>query len=253
MTRLTEIKLIGGWVKWFDRRIGEIGIQKTLCEVFKSTGTDFEVNYEGDSKMVLKKDPVIIVGNHPHDSDILALLGAIPQRSDLKIIANSVLVGIGPNIDGLVIPVYIHCRQGSKPDSWLRMKVFGRLHTSTKHDAENEKILNRQSIATAGKFLDKGGAVIIMPTGGGVGGKWFSGVAHMWSQTKNPKKVKVVMAKIEGPSDLDYLRLIPFVSKILPKYRVLFSTSYNREEIGATEPKEMVALMQAKFEKWAKF
>lgn len=252
MSRLTDIKIVGRWVRWFDSRVGAVGVQSAVEETVKKTHSKLEVKFLGDSKDVLATKSVIIVANHPHESDVLAMLGALPSRDDFKMIANSVLKGIGDNLDKFIIPVYIHHRMESTKANGIKMKVFGKMHSSTKHEADEEKTKNRQSITEASRNLDGGGSVLIFPTGGSSHGEWFSGVGHMWTQTKDPKKVRVVMANIEGTAEWDYVRLIPGAAWLLPKFKVTFAPSYGWEKVADMDPKVLTKNMENNYIKWTK-
>jgi 1-acyl-sn-glycerol-3-phosphate acyltransferase len=251
MSRLTDVKLIGGWVRWFDGRVGAVGVKEAVAETIKRTRSKLEVMYLGNSLKTLTEDPVIIVANHPHESDVLAILGSLPSRKDFRMIANSVLKGIGDNLDKIIIPVYVHHRMESTTGGGIKMKVFGKIHTSTKHEIEDEKSRNRESIKEASERLNKGGAVLIFPAAGSYDGAWFSGVGHMWINTKQPQNTKVVMAKIEGTAEWDYLRLIPGVSWFLPKFKVTFSPAYDWKKVESREAKETVKKMEKIYADWS--
>jgi 1-acyl-sn-glycerol-3-phosphate acyltransferase len=253
MSRLTDIKLIGGWVRWFDTRVGDVGVKDAVTEVMNRTRSKLLVNYLGDSENILKNQPVIVVANHPHESDVLAILGSLPLRTDFGMIANSVLRGIGDNLDKFIIPVYIHHRIENKSvRDEVKIKIFGKIHTSARLETEDEKTKNRASIAKAGLSLDQGGSVLIFPMGGSRDGSWFSGVGHMWRQTKKPETIKVVMAKIEGTSEWDYLRLIPGISYFLPKFKVTFSPSYGWDKAKNEDAKEITKKMENIYCQWTK-
>lgn len=252
MSRLTDVKLVGRWVQWFDGQVGVVGVKGAVGEVVTKTHSKLEVEYLNDSENTLLNEPVIIVANHPHESDVLAILGALPDRKNFKMIANSVLKGIGDNLDKIIIPVYVHHRMESTTSGGIKMKIFGKIHTSTKHEIEDEKNKNRQSIQVASQNLDQGGAVLIFPMAGSSDGGWFSGVGHMWVQTKTPKDIKVVMANIEGTAEWDYLRLIPGTSFFMPKFKVTFAKPYGWTEVANKDPKVLTKNMQKKYDEWTK-
>ncbi|MFA6603102.1 MAG: hypothetical protein WCT01_04860 [Candidatus Shapirobacteria bacterium] len=250
MSRLTDVKLIGGWVSKFDVRVGQAGMKEAVAEVVAQTRSKLEVAYLGDSEKVLKDQAVIIVANHPHESDVLAILGALPTRTDFRMIANSVLKGIGENLDKILIPVFVHNRMENSKGGSVKMKVFGKIHTSTKLNSEEEKIKNRASITEASNKLDEKGALLIFPMAGSGDGSWFSGVGHMWKQTKKPEKIRVVMAKIEGTSEWDYLRLIPGFSFFFPIFRVTFSPSYGWDKVKDEDSKILTKNMENVYDQW---
>ncbi len=56
---------------------------------------------------ILTKKPVLIVANHPHEAETLALLASLPQRKDVFMVIASLFMNLAPNADKYFIPVYV--------------------------------------------------------------------------------------------------------------------------------------------------
>lgn len=249
MSDLSQMFLAGNIIGGFDKEVGEIGMIATVKNIFVRTKTKLEVKYGGkETKKILQRDPVVVIVNHPHQSDVMAIMAAMPSRKDFFMIAQSTLLGLGKNIDKHIIPVFINEKQVSMKiwKKW-KLEVFTKLHSSSRMTREAEKNRNRESITLASVKLDLGGMVIIFPSGGSENGRWLTGVGYLIKGAKNPK-LKIVMANIAGSSSWDYFRLIPGISRMLPTIKVRFSAPIKAKEFKDDEAKEIAKTLEVRYE-----
>ena len=59
------------------------------------------------------------------------------------------------------------------------------------------------------------------------------------------------MAHVSGTSDWDYFRIIPFVHKFLPKFRINFSEPQEISNFIYPEPRQIANQLQNHYEKWS--
>lgn len=85
-----------------------------------------------------------------------------------------------------------------------------------------------------------------------VDNRWFSGIGYLLKGAKTDKKIYVVMAYIQGTSDLDYLRIIPGLSKFLPEIKVTFNYPQEVNDILDKNPKEITSILEEEYNDWIK-
>jgi 1-acyl-sn-glycerol-3-phosphate acyltransferase len=253
MSDLSQMVVAGKIIGGFDKEVGEIGMMATVKKMLARTKSKLEITFDGEeTKQVLKNGPVIVTVNHPHQSDVMIIMAALPDRNDWGMIVQSTLLGLGKEIDKKMIPVFVDHQKDSL-SFWKKSKYifFAKLHTHKPLSREEGKEMNRRGLIGASSRLDKNELVIIFPTGGSKDGRWFSGVGHMIKGSKNPG-LKIVMANIEGSSSWDYFRLIPGVSRLLPTIKVRFSLPIEVNEYRKMKAKEIALKLETKYEEWLK-
>ncbi|MFA6519002.1 MAG: 1-acyl-sn-glycerol-3-phosphate acyltransferase [Candidatus Shapirobacteria bacterium] len=251
MSNISEMTFVGSRIRHFDSQIGEMGLMATVKKLATNTNTKVETSYDSEeTKVALKKGPVVVVANHPHQSDVIVIMAGLPDRDDFSMVAMSSLLGMGKNIDRHIIPVYINHRAKNKKisENW-QFRLFTKLHSYCQMGEDEEKIKNRQSISLASERLSGGQMVIIFPGGGSANGRWFTGVGYMIKGSTNPN-LKIIMANISGTTHWDYFRLIPGLSRILPKIRVRFSAPIGVNEFKESEAREIAKKLETRYEKW---
>jgi len=251
MSDLSQMVVTGRIIGGFDKEVGKIGMIATVKKILVRKKIKLELSYDRKiTGQVLEKGPVIVTVNHPHQSDVMIIMAALPDREDFFMIAQSTLLGLGKNIDKHIIPVFINEKQIAM-EIWKRWKVeiFTRLHSHKRTTREIEKEKNKKSVALASAKLDKKHMIIIFPTGGSGNMRWQAGIGHMIKGAKNPK-LKIVMADIDGSSSWDYFRLIPGVSWLFPKIKVRFSAPIETGKLKKFEAKEIALKLETKCRKW---
>jgi len=241
--------LLNGPLKNFDNRVKNAGFKEAILGLLKNTGTKLEIEGKENIKKNLQKDGIIIVANHPAETDVPALLATIEQRKDVYLIINSMFVGILANMDKHLIPVYVtHGLKESKFD--IKERLFFWMTGKKILSKEESQIKNKASIRKAGKILKNGGVVIIYPGPDSRNGQWFPGVGYLIDEAKSNKKIKVLMAHIEGTAKWDYVRLIPGLAKLMPNFRVTFSNLLNIEQVWQGEAKKTAQYLELVYKNW---
>jgi hypothetical protein len=241
--------LLNGPLKNFDNKVKNVGFNKAILGLLKNTGTKLEIEGKENIKENLQKDGIIIVANHPAETDVPALLATLEQRKDVYLIINSMFVGLLKNMDKHLIPVYVtHGFKESKFD--IKERLFFWMTGKKILSKEESQIKNKVSLKKAGKILRNGGVVIIYPGPNLKDGRWFPGVGYLIDEAKSNKKIKVLMAHIEGTSKWDYIRLVPGVAKLMPNFRVTFSNFLNISEVWQNEAKKTAWYLESVYKNW---
>ena len=196
----------------------------------------------------LEKEAVIVVSNHPAESDVPLLLSILQEREDTFLIASHHFLKILPEVDKNIIPVYISHHHWEMND--IKLKAFNKIHHSEVYNKEEAHAKNRESIAVAGEKINAGGVVVIYPAAQEMNNHFRNGVGFLMEMTNNKKKTKVVMAHIKGTSSWDYLRLIPFLGKVMPKISIELSPDFSVNEVTVGEAKETTKKLEKKYNQW---
>lgn len=228
------------------------GISKTFKRILKKLSRDFIIDLPADTKKTLKKDRILVICNHPSQVDVLLLLAALPHRNDTYLVIMHRLLSILPAIDKHLIPVYISHRVGghSKPD-W-KFNLLRKVHFTPEYSKEIAHQKNIKNIALATKKLDQGHLLCLFPAGGSEDGREFlPGVGHVIKNLQDIKNTKLVMAHVSGTSTWDFLRIIPFVHRFLPRFKINFSEVYNVSDFSLADPKMTAKNLQNYYENWS--
>lgn len=223
-----------------------------MMEATKKTKMDIRrIGKDEEVLNVLKNKPVVVVSNHPAESDVPVLLSSLSNRKDFYLVINSSFCNIGKNIDKHLLPVHIVQRLFDSNKLNLRLRLLRAIHKTDLLDKETAQQKNRESINNASEKINRGGLVTIFPAAGSKDNKWFSGVGHIISGINKNREAFIVMAHIKGTSDWDYLRIIPGIRKLLPKIEVHFAKPIKINEVKRLDPKETVARIEEKYKVWS--
>jgi 1-acyl-sn-glycerol-3-phosphate acyltransferase len=240
-------------IKWLvnslNKNISEMGVVLTMRKIMNKCNTKVVVKSSKEIDQVLKKMSGIVVANHPAEADVLAILAAVKNRKDIYIIINSGFKKIIPELDKHLIPVFIYNKAVESFEGKLKMKILGIFSKVAKYSPEEEHKKNIISVNEAIEKINEGGLVIIFPDGGDKRHDWFNGIGHLIYGVKN-KKSFVIRAYIEGTSNWDYLRLIPFIGRFLPKFKISFAKPIKINEIKENNPREITANLERSYWKW---
>lgn len=252
-SKLHKLPIIGNFVNKLDRDAKTLGFQKAMRNAVKGTGTELIVKgINNKLEKLLKSKPVIIVANHPYEMEILALIAAIPERDNAYIIMNADFLGICPSLDKHVIPVYIKHHHIGNITQKLSAKMLDIFHPSEKLTPEEEHKKNIDSINVASWKVQVGALVAVFPGAKSENGRWHAGLGHLIKNIKDISNIYIVQVYIKGTTALDYLRLVPYMSKVFPKVSVTFSEPYklnnwiNHEDSA----RKIVADMEEHYDKW---
>ncbi len=251
--RLATLPILGNVIRNIDSDIGKIGIQKTMAKIIKNNGTKLLIiNKNKELKNILKTRPVVVVANHPYEAEVLVLLASLENRKDINLIISSSFSNVTPNIDKHLIPVHIYNRQVCKKGPNIKFRLIRKIHKTKALTCEDEHKKNIDSINLASKKINKGELVVLFPSGGGVDGKWFNGIGHLINGVKNKNNAYIVKAHIQGTSNKDYLRIIPGIAKLLPKFRVNFDEAIPMKIFKDFEPKAITLSLETGYNNWIK-
>jgi 1-acyl-sn-glycerol-3-phosphate acyltransferase len=237
-------------MKKINNEVVRYGSVATIRKLLKKFNTNLIVNTTKTIDDVLKNGSGIIVANHPAEADVLAILASIKQRNDFYLIINSNLTKIIPELDKNLIPVYINNKLSLFFDGRFKTWVLSLFHKFEQFSKEKEKEKNIESIKLAIKKINQGGLVIIFPDGGNKKKDWFNGIGYLIHGIKNKKNKFIIRTRIEGTSNWDYLRLIPFLGKLLPKFRVSFCQPLKMSLVKKDNPKTTTNQLENKYWTW---
>lgn len=242
--------MIKALVKRINNNVYTDGAVVAMRKFFRRCNTEVIVKSNKEINKILRSYSGIVVANHPAEADALAILSAVKNRKDVFLIINSSLKQIIPELDRYLIPVYIYNKSIETLEGRIKLKILSWFHKTPKYSREEEHQKNIESINMAIEKVNKGGLVIIFPDGGNKRADWFSGVGHLIHGIKNKENKFVIRAHIEGTSNWDYLRLLPGVGKILPKFKVTFSKPLRMDTIEAENPKMTTTNLENKYWNW---
>lgn len=228
------------------------GLSSTLKAIVEKVSRNFTVNIPKVTKKSLKNDSVLLICNHPAQADVLLLLAAIPPRRKIYLIAMNGLWSILPAINKYLIPVYINHRveDHSRPD-W-KLKLFKKFHFIPEYSKEVAHQKNIKSITLATTKINEGSLVAIFPAGGSENGRDFlPGVGHIVKNLKHSQKTKIIMAHVSGTSTWDFIRIFPFIGKIMPKFKIEFSDPLSADDFMGENGRLISLELQNVYDRWS--
>lgn len=227
-------------------------LSSTLRAIVEKVSRGFIINISPETKKSLKNDSVLLICNHPAQADVLLLMAAIPPRKKTYLIAMHGLWSILPAFNKYLIPVYINHRveDHQRPD-W-KLKIFKKFHFVPQYPKEVAHQKNLKSIALATTKIDEGSLVAIFPAGGSENGRDFlPGVGHIVKNLKYPEKTKIIMAHVSGTSSWDFFRILPFIGKILPKFKIEFSDPLSTDNFNEDNGRLISLQLQNVYDRWS--
>jgi len=242
--------MIKALINSLNKNISEIGVVMAMKKFMKRCNTKIVVKSNEKIDKVLEKFSGVIVANHPAEADVLAILSAIKNRKDVFLIINSQLMELIPELDNHLIPVYI---SNKITENWMgRIKLWflAKAKKLDNYSKEEEHQKNIASISMAIEKINKGGLVIIFPSGGDEKHGWLNGIGHLIHGIENKEKSFVIRAHIEGTSNWDYLRLLPLVGKFLPKFKISFANPLRIDKIKMDCPKKTTTELENNYWNW---
>jgi len=234
-------------MKRINKNIETLGFSETFYRIMKYTSRKVIFNRTEETLHALANQAVLLITNHPAETDAMLLLSSIPQREDAYIVINHFFIGMLPAFNKHCIPVYVNYRLNNT----YRSRFLAELNPVNYVSEEESKILNRNSIALTAMKIDEGGIVLFAPGFGNKDKKFKTGLGHLLNKIQKPEAVKIVMTYISGTSKYDYFRAIPFIGKLFPSYQVDFSLPMNAKEFISGDPYQDTIKMQEKYFSWA--
>ncbi len=251
-SQITRFPVIKPFVRTINRDVKKFGLQQAMMNTVTRSKSKLIVKGRTDKvNHVLKDESVVVVANHPHEVDIIALFAALPPRESSSLIISSRFMNLAPNADKYLIPVYVEHHVDIQKGEKLREKFLKKFHPVPTYSPAQEHKKNIESINNAARKVSEGGSVVIFPNPSkDENKKWYSGVGYLLHGIKTKKKVYVVRAYIEGTSNFDYLRFIPHAAKLLTPIKVTFAPPLEVSELIKQEPKTVVRKIEASYKTW---
>lgn len=251
MIKIFDLPIIGRFIQTFDEEVKKSGWQQAARCVVQRTNTKLSIHgINPGLKKILRHKGVILVVNHPSEAEILALIAALPPRQDVYLIANAMLVGICPSVDKHLIPVYIWNNRNTKDKRAFIWTLLHSLYPQKKYSPEQEHEKNILSIKIASEKVRSGAMVIIFPGKKYPSGHWFDGVGYLVSGVGGRKETYIIKVYSEGTSSWDYIRLLPFIGKILPAVKISFSTPSPIKRYILNDPKRITRKLEQEYDIW---
>lgn len=228
------------------------GMSSTIRNIIRKCANGFIIEMSKKTQKTLKKDRVILICNHPSQADVLLLLAAIPPRTNIFLIVINGILSILPAINKHLIPVYIAHRLNHKPKYDWKYHLFKKFHYTPEYPRDIAHQKNIQSITKATQKIDQGSIVGIFPAGGSENEYDFSpGVGHIIKNLKYPEKTSLVMAYVSGTSVWDFFRIIPFLRKFFPKFKIQFSEPIKTSNLPGSDGRQISKNLQTLYYRWA--
>jgi len=228
------------------------GLSPTLKSIVVKLSRSFTINISQNTQKVLKNDRVLLICNHPAQADVLLLLAAVPKRPKIFLVIMHGVLSILPAINKHLIPVYISHRINNDSEPDWKVRLLNKIHFSPEYSKEVAHQKNIKSMTLATQKIDEGSLLAVFPAGGSKNGRDFlPGVGHVIKNLKYPDKTKIVMAHITGTSTFDFLRIIPFVSKFLPRFKIEFSEALNATNFSGNNGRQISQHLQSVYDQWS--
>lgn len=228
------------------------GLSQTFKNIIDKSSRGFTINIPKNTKKVLRNEPVLLICNHPSQADVLLLLAAVPPRPKIFLVIMHGLSSILPAIGKYLIPVYITHRLNDKAKNDWRYHFFKKIHFIPEYSKEIAHQKNLKSIARVSQKIDEGSLVGIFPAGGSENGHDFlPGVGHIVKNLKYPEKTKIIMAYVSGTSSWDFIRILPFIGKLLPKFKIEFSKAFKASDFSGNDGRLISLQLQNVYDRWS--
>jgi hypothetical protein len=233
-----------------NQKIVSSGYNAAFRLVLKKTNSQLITKGLNPSlKKTLQSNRVLLISNHPGQAEVLAILAALPQRSDYYLIASHSFFSILPAFDRHLIPVYVSHSFLGEHVSW-KLKFFNKFHHHPNLDQVMAHQRNIDSIALASQKLSKGALVQIFPVINDTTYEFSPGVGFLLKNSQSILKTKVIMIHVAGSSDFDYLRLFPFLGKLLPPFKITFSPVYPASGFVAVTGRKTAKNLEITYRAW---
>lgn len=241
------MQVLDNFSKSLDSSIGKNTLPTAVRQIIEKYWGRIEVVASPETLSILHNKPVLLICNHPYELDIFPILGALPGRRDVYLVASANFLGVGPNIDKQIIPVYIRHTEleSTKWSVWIgsHLSFKSPLPKSQSHAR------NVQAIKTAASRIKRGSLVVFSPEGPkGIGGGWGKGLGLLIVKLMGIERGYLVMAHAGGVTNLDHFRFIPVIRKLFPSLKVTF---FDPIELGSIEkyknPEEITLRLREKY------
>ncbi len=247
-----SIPVLSKFIRQLDRDTLNHGLQVACSNVLKSSKAKFEIKGKtAKLKTILRTKPVVVVANHPTNSEVLVLIASLESRQDLFLVISARFTNISQTLNKHFIPVYVTHNHREGRGKGLKYYLLTPFLQQLNFSPEEEHQKNIESIELAIEKVKKGGLVIIFPEKRHGDRGWQSGLGYLLKGLQETEAY-LVQAYIHGTSDKDFFRLITFFSKFLPKVTTFFAPPLKIKDAlkTKTSPKTIVKSLEEKYKKW---
>ncbi|MCL4384319.1 hypothetical protein M1116_02605 [Patescibacteria group bacterium] len=235
-----------------DHKIEKVGLQQAMVALVNRTGAPLVVKGKtAEVDKALSESPVLLLSNHPGESDVVTLIAGINDRPDINMVIDSSFLKILPHWDKHLIPVYVHHHdEGEDNRGQYKGWLFRQIHANVSFSQEVAHKKNIESIRSAAEKVSRGELVVMYPSAGRKNGKWFSGVGYLVNQIQSKSNAKVIMAYIDGASDWDYFKMIPLIGRFFGLITIHFSPPLSVNSLRLEDPKETAKKIERIYKEW---
>jgi len=231
-----------------NSNIEHYGFANSFKRILDYGSRKMEIQRDPEVFRVLSEEPVLLITNHPSETDALVLLGCMPQKENVFIIIAHVFLNLLPAFDKHCIPVYIDYRA----EKDITYDFLLKINPSPIYTEEESKVLNKESIKVIAQKIHEGGLVIFAPGYGNDDKEFKTGLGHILNLLPEPEKVRIVMTYIRNTSKFDYLRILPYVGKLLPRFRIAFSPAAFAKDFVSGDVKADTVSLQNHYHTWVR-
>jgi 1-acyl-sn-glycerol-3-phosphate acyltransferase len=252
---LKKFPLFGSFITHQIEETIKYGPPKAAKNLAKRMHTTFTTSIPKKTQAILLHHPCIISFNHPSEIETYAVCAALPDRHDVRMVISANFLSFTPELSNYFIPVWVDHRAKEEHVGKLSGKIVQLFSLRPVVNPIQAHEKNIQSIKIASQYVQKGHIVCIAPEGfRGQNGIWFSGIGHMISGVGTKYNAYYISCYIKNSSDLDWLRLIPYASILLPTIHVYFSKPIPIKEIlkNNDNPKQIVKELESDYHTWVK-
>ncbi len=197
-----------------ERLVGELGVHEASRVTLARPPVPWLAKMPPNGEREIRTASIIVYGTHGSILTPLLLAAAI-DRPDLKMIAASYIVKLGPNIAGCSFPVYAAApitvkragRKGLVPRAmgWIAWKSEGGLA----RDVARER--NRESLRGSAEYVRQGGGLLIAPEPRNHKESWRPGIGAIVADLASDsggKPIYLVPWSIKGASVTGIFQLL---------------------------------------------
>lgn len=240
------MQVLNNLFRFLDSLVEKNTLPTAVRQIIGKYWGEIEVIVSPETLKILQNKPVLLICNHPYELDIFPIVAALPARNDVYLVASANFLGLGPNIDKHIIPVFIRHTE-LKSTKW---SVWIGSHLSFKSPLPRSQTHTRniQAIKTAANRIKRGAVVVFSPEGPmGIKGGWGRGLGSLVSQLKTTKNLYLVMSRAIGATTFDHFRFIPMVKRIFPPLKVQFFNPVRLDDLGLTGSSQEITLKIRKY------
>ena len=250
MTRMRYVPFVSKMFRIVDHNVGRHGFVKGMKKSFAEISEPVEVTMTPLTRNVLKKDKVLVLANHPF-VDGLAIIPALPERKNVKIVATIEFMNCAPNMNEHLLFVDTRHHKKVQSDGRLFHAIIAFLNPIPKQSYKDAHKKNIETISQAAHHVNNGGLVALIPSSNSKDGSWHKGVGHLLHAIE-AEKTYIVNAHVTGSLVSELLRSLPFLSFFIPRSRVIFQDPIPLSEIYESDPYLNLRNAENRYVQWEK-